>query len=118
MAGIGLQFDDAEVRLSSFTALLGDVLNSVGREQESSLRAEDRVLLNASYDVTREFYKEFNPAFATYWKQKTGQTVKIDVRRMDTRQSVNVWKLRSGDRIFIHTAGALPPLIWLPSALI
>lgn len=32
-------------------------------------------LLNVSYDPTRELYKEFNEAFATYWKQKTGQTV-------------------------------------------
>ncbi len=25
-------------------------------------------ILNVPYDVTREFYKEFNPAFAAYWK--------------------------------------------------
>lgn len=35
-------------------------------------------LLNVSYDPTREFYAEFNAAFAKYWKQKTGQEVKID----------------------------------------
>ncbi len=35
-------------------------------------------LLNVSYDVTREFYKEYNPAFARYWKQKTGETVGIN----------------------------------------
>lgn len=38
----------------------------------------DASLLNVSYDVTREFYKEFNPAFAKYWKQKTGETVTIN----------------------------------------
>lgn len=38
----------------------------------------DSTLLNASYDVTREFYKDFNPAFAKYWKQKTGETVTIN----------------------------------------
>ena len=32
-------------------------------------------ILNVSYDPTRELYKEFNTAFAAYWKQKTGQTV-------------------------------------------
>ncbi len=32
-----------------------------------------QTLLNASYDVAREFYKDYNPAFAKYWKQKTGQ---------------------------------------------
>ncbi|MFT4047107.1 MAG: sulfate ABC transporter substrate-binding protein [Solimonas sp.] len=29
-------------------------------------------LLNVSYDVARDFYKDFNPAFAAYWKGKTG----------------------------------------------
>ena len=38
----------------------------------------DSSLLNVSYDVTREFYKDFNPAFAKYWKQKTGETVIIN----------------------------------------
>lgn len=35
-------------------------------------------LLNVSYDVTREFYKDYNPAFSRYWKQKTGQDVTIN----------------------------------------
>ncbi len=34
-------------------------------------------LLNASYDVSRELYDEINPAFATEWKDKTGDTVRI-----------------------------------------
>lgn len=34
-------------------------------------------LLNVSYDPTREFYAEFNAAFAQSWKAKTGQTVTI-----------------------------------------
>lgn len=34
-------------------------------------------LLNVSYDPTRELYREFNAAFAAYWKEKTGQTVTI-----------------------------------------
>jgi sulfate/thiosulfate-binding protein len=32
-------------------------------------------ILNVSYDPTREFYAEFNQAFAEYWKAQTGQTV-------------------------------------------
>ena len=35
-------------------------------------------LLNVSYDPTREFYQEFNAAFAAHWQQQTGQTVIID----------------------------------------
>jgi sulfate transport system substrate-binding protein len=38
----------------------------------------DTALLNVSYDVTREFYKDYNVAFAKYWKQKTGETLTIN----------------------------------------
>ncbi len=34
-------------------------------------------LLNVSYDPTREFYQQFNAAFANYWKSKTGDDVII-----------------------------------------
>jgi len=39
--------------------------------------AEEITLLNVSYDPTREFYQEFNVAFARYWKEKAGMTVTI-----------------------------------------
>ncbi len=44
----------------------------------SSNAVADSSLLNVSYDVTREFYKDFNPAFVKFWKQKTGETVTIN----------------------------------------
>ena len=34
-------------------------------------------LLNVSYDPTRELYQDFNQQFAGYWKNKTGQDVKV-----------------------------------------
>ena len=34
-------------------------------------------LLNVSYDPTREFYEDYNKAFAKYWKQKTGDDVTV-----------------------------------------
>ncbi|WP_218079488.1 sulfate ABC transporter substrate-binding protein [Anthocerotibacter panamensis] len=37
--------------------------------------AQAVTLLNVSYDPTRELYKDFNAAFAAYWKKKTGQEV-------------------------------------------
>ena len=37
----------------------------------------DATLLNVSYDVTRDFYKDYNPAFQQYWKAKTGETVTL-----------------------------------------
>ena len=40
--------------------------------------AAETTLLNVSYDVTREFYKDFNTAFSTYWKERTGQELTIN----------------------------------------
>jgi sulfate/thiosulfate transport system substrate-binding protein len=34
-------------------------------------------LLNVSYDPTREFYKEYNDAFARHWKEQKGEDVTI-----------------------------------------
>ncbi len=51
--------------------LLAGVLFSI------SSHASDITLLNVSYDPTRELYQDFNSSFATYWKQKTGDTVSI-----------------------------------------
>jgi len=42
-----------------------------------SAGAEDVKLLNVSYDPTREFYTEFNAAFAKYWNTKTGNNVEV-----------------------------------------
>jgi len=39
--------------------------------------AKDITLLNVSYDPTRELYQEYNAAFATYWKAKTGDDVSV-----------------------------------------
>jgi ABC-type sulfate transport system substrate-binding protein len=35
-------------------------------------------LLNVSYDVARELYKEINPAFQRSWKQQTGEDVTVN----------------------------------------
>ena len=41
------------------------------------VRAADITLLNVSYDPTRELYQDFDKAFATYWKTKTGDIVTV-----------------------------------------
>jgi sulfate transport system substrate-binding protein len=41
------------------------------------VRAADPEILNVSYDVARELYKDINPAFIADWKAKTGETVVI-----------------------------------------
>lgn len=35
-------------------------------------------LLNVSYDVTRELYKDINPAFIEYWTKTTGEKVTVE----------------------------------------
>lgn len=43
----------------------------------SILAAKDVMILNVSYDPTREFYREFNEAFARRWLEKTGDRVTV-----------------------------------------
>ncbi len=38
-----------------------------------------QTILNVSYDPTREFYQDFNIAFAIYWKGKTGGDVAVQL---------------------------------------
>jgi len=80
------------VRLLLITALLITVLSACGsknNDNQASPSASEPAasgakeapktieLLNVSYDPTRELYEEYNKSFAEYWKEKTGQTVKI-----------------------------------------
>lgn len=37
----------------------------------------DPSLLNVSYDVARDFYKDYNPLFQKHWKAKTGENVEL-----------------------------------------
>lgn len=41
--------------------------------------AAEQTLLNASYDVMRDFYKDLNPAFQKSYKAKTGEDVTIQM---------------------------------------
>jgi sulfate transport system substrate-binding protein len=44
----------------------------------ASTLAPAQTLLNASYDVAREFYKDYNAAFIAHYQKSTGKTIKID----------------------------------------
>ena len=44
----------------------------------SAAHAATVTLLNVSYDPTRELYEDYDKAFAVYWKEKTGDTVRIN----------------------------------------
>lgn len=40
--------------------------------------ANPQNLLNVSYDVTREFYADYNPVFQKHWQEKTGQPITLE----------------------------------------
>lgn len=85
-------------------------------------RAAKVALLNVSYDVTREFYQDFNPAFARYWQQKTGDVLTInqshDGSAKQAQAVVNgldadvVTMNQSPDIDVLHTEGQLIPANW------
>lgn len=43
-----------------------------------SASAEANKLLNASYDVARELFADYNPLFVQHWKTETGQDITIE----------------------------------------
>ena len=43
----------------------------------TSVAMADVSILNVSYDVARDVYKDFNPMFQKYWKQKSGEAIEI-----------------------------------------
>lgn len=53
------------------------LLSAAAMLSASALAAEVNIL-NASYDVSREFYKSYNPVFVKYWKQKSGDDLTIN----------------------------------------
>jgi sulfate/thiosulfate transport system substrate-binding protein len=61
-------------RLTAGIALFSTLLGTAAQAAAPS----NATLLNVSYDPTRELYQSENTAFASYWKQKTGQAVTIN----------------------------------------
>jgi sulfate transport system substrate-binding protein len=88
----------------------------------SCVAAADTALLNVSYDVTREFYKDYNAAFARNWKQKTGETVTINQSHAgSSKQAMSVVNgleadvvtmNQSNDIDLIANRGGLLPADW------
>lgn len=79
-------------------------------------------ILNVSYDVSREFYKDLNPAFIKYWKEKTGETVTIKQSHggsskqarsvIDGLQADVITMNQSLDIDILHERGKLIPKDW------
>jgi sulfate transport system substrate-binding protein len=54
------------------------VLASLALAASGIASAQTRTLLNVSYDVAREFYKDINAAFVPFYKKTTGKDVKVE----------------------------------------
>jgi len=60
-----------KTQLKTFFAALALGINTLASAQSNSL-------LNVSYDVAREFYKDYNQAFIAHYKKTKGVEVKVD----------------------------------------
>ncbi len=79
-------------------------------------------LLNVSYDPTREFYSEYNAAFAAHWKAKTGDDVVVRQSHggsgaqarsvIDGLQADVVTLALAADIDSLHAHGDLVPADW------
>jgi len=60
-------------------AVLGACLAAVlAASAATSALAAGPTLLNVSYDVSREFYKDYNAVFAAHWKKTTGEELTLN----------------------------------------
>jgi sulfate transport system substrate-binding protein len=87
-----------------------------------SALAAEKTLLNVSYDVARELFKDINPAFQRAWKQQTGEDVKVDQSHggsskqaravLDGLEADVVTMNQSSDIDVLATRGKLIPADW------
>ena len=68
-------------------------------------------LLNVSYDVARDFYKDFNPLFQKFWKAKTGET--IELRQSHGGSSKQVRSVADGLEADVVTMNQAPDVDFL-----
>lgn len=62
-------------RLLAYTALAASLTMGFA----VTAHAQDKTLINVSYDPTRELYREYNDAFVKHWQETAGESVAIQV---------------------------------------
>jgi sulfate transport system substrate-binding protein len=88
----------------------------------SAAQAAGPTLLNVSYDVAREFFKDYNPVFIKHWKATTGEDVAVNQSHggsskqarsvIDGLEADVVTMNQSNDIDAIAERGKLLPLDW------
>ena len=69
-------------------------------------------ILNVSYDVSRELYKDINPAFIADWKAKTGETIVVNQSHGgSSKQAMSVAAGLDGDVITMNQAPDIDILV-------
>jgi sulfate/thiosulfate-binding protein len=106
--------DACFVRRFSFLALVFSLATNAG--------AAEVKILDVSYDVTREFYQDYNKAFADYWKAKTGDSVTVSQSHGgSSKQAQSVVNGLEADVVtmnqppdidILNTSGGLIPANW------
>jgi len=69
---------ESHLKVKRYAILVLVIIATVFGVLRATHAAEEKTLLNVSYDPTRELYAEINPLFIQHWKAKTGQTLKIN----------------------------------------
>lgn len=60
-------------RIFAYTALAASLMLGFA----VTAHAQDRTIINVSYDPTRELYQQYNQAFIAHWKETTGETIAV-----------------------------------------
>src|SRR6266571_2840298 len=105
-------------RRSILGLAVGALLTGMGQ----GAHAAGQTLLNVSYDVSREFYKEYNALFAAYWKKTTGEDVTLNQSHggsskqarsvVDGLEADVLTMNQANDIDILHDRGNLIPADW------
>jgi sulfate transport system substrate-binding protein len=64
---------NSATKLVAYTALAAALMLGFA----VTAHAQDRTIINVSYDPTRELYQAYNEAFIKHWQETTGETVAV-----------------------------------------
>lgn len=68
---------ESPLKVKRFFLLVLVILATAFGVLRATHAADQKTLLNVSYDPTRELYAEINPLFIRHWKERTGVTLSI-----------------------------------------
>jgi sulfate/thiosulfate transport system substrate-binding protein len=101
---------------------LGLVAGAAALAAFGPARAAVPPLLNVSYDVSREFYKAYNAAFAAHWKKTTGEVLVLNQSHggsskqarsvVDGLEADVITMNQANDIDILHDRGNLLPADW------